>query len=204
MEQYSYNKKLIFEQGRPSEELQTQFENLGLTPENIHGNVLDIGAGEAEFGKFFSGKKETSVTSLDKKSGDGIVQGDVRNLPFSDNTFDLVVSHASIPNIFISFCSESKSPEKETHEAVSQALSEIIRILKPEGEARLAPIRFAKNYPTEQIFEKAVRTAVAASQEKATISLEKVKELRDPFTQEEFEFWRIIIKKNSESVKREE
>jgi arsenite methyltransferase len=59
--------------------------------------------------------------------------GDMRKMPFSDQSFDVVTSSLAIHNI----------PEGAGRE---QALAEILRVLKPGGTALLADIRHAADY----------------------------------------------------------
>ena len=62
-----------------------------------------------------------------------IVTGDARKLPFEKNTFDAVTSSWAIHNI-------RNRKERES------ALSEMIRVLKPEGKIALLDIKFGPQY----------------------------------------------------------
>ena len=59
--------------------------------------------------------------------------GDMRQMPFADNTFDVVVSRAAIHNLY------------ETGDR-AQAISEIARVLKPGGQALIEDIRHHQQY----------------------------------------------------------
>jgi arsenite methyltransferase len=59
--------------------------------------------------------------------------GDMRQMPFADNTFDVVVSRAAIHNLY------------ETGDR-AQAISEIARVLKPGGRALIEDIRHHQQY----------------------------------------------------------
>jgi arsenite methyltransferase len=59
--------------------------------------------------------------------------GDARELPFPDNSFDVIVSSFAIHNI-------SGSAGRES------AIREIARVLKPEGQLALADIRYTRQY----------------------------------------------------------
>ena len=59
--------------------------------------------------------------------------GDMRKMPFGDNTFDVVVSRAAIHNLYDA-------------EARAQAISEIARVLKPGGQALIEDIRHLQEY----------------------------------------------------------
>jgi ubiquinone/menaquinone biosynthesis C-methylase UbiE len=58
---------------------------------------------------------------------------DMRDLPFADNSFDVVVSSLAIHNI-----SEARGREK--------AVAEAVRVLRPGGQLRIADIRAANQY----------------------------------------------------------
>src|SRR5439155_15635483 len=58
---------------------------------------------------------------------------DMRQLPFPDRSFDVVVSCAAIHNLYA-------APDRD------QAIREIARVLKPGGQALIADIRHAKQY----------------------------------------------------------
>jgi ubiquinone/menaquinone biosynthesis C-methylase UbiE len=82
-----------------------KLENLGLTENDFVGDVLDVGAGDAEIAKGLKDKKDVRIISVDstvETENTGLVsQQDVRHLQFQDDTFDMVISHASVPHIFI-------------------------------------------------------------------------------------------------------
>lgn len=61
--------------------------------------------------------------------------GDMRELPFGDNTFDVVVSRAAIHNLYDT-------------DARAQAVREIARVLKPGGQALIEDIRHLQEYET--------------------------------------------------------
>ena len=112
---------------------------LGFSWEDLRGKkILDIGAGSAEFGAA-ARKKGIEVVSLDRKLIDdegvapyqkeGYVQGSGDHLPFADESFDIVVSHASIP-LHAAF----------DRKDVSRFIEEIRRVLKKGGECRFGPV----------------------------------------------------------------
>lgn len=95
-------------------------------------NALDIGAGTGTY-SIWLGKKGLNVTALDQstemmkvakdkaeKEGLNInrILGDAHNLPFSDNTFDLVISVTAI----------------EFMDNPKRVLEEAMRVLKPNGK----------------------------------------------------------------------
>ncbi|MBV9926609.1 MAG: class I SAM-dependent methyltransferase [Acidobacteria bacterium] len=61
--------------------------------------------------------------------------GDMRGMPFGDNTFDVVVSRAAVHNLYDAA-------------ARAQAIGEIARVLKPGGRALIEDIRHLREYET--------------------------------------------------------
>ena len=111
---------------------------LGFSWEELKGKrILDIGAGSAEFGAT-ARTRGIEVISLDRKVLDdegvapyqkeGYVQGSGDRLPFADGSFDIVVSHASVPL------------HADDREHVRRFIEEIRRILKKGGECRFGPV----------------------------------------------------------------
>lgn len=62
-----------------------------------------------------------------------LTTGDMRQIPFPDNSFDLVVSSLAIHNV------SNKEERKEI-------LREIVRVLKPEGKFSLLDFQFTEEY----------------------------------------------------------
>src|SRR5262249_34628826 len=62
-----------------------------------------------------------------------VKDGDARNLPFADNTFDVIVSRAALHNIY-------NAAERQ------QAVREIARVLRPGGCVALLDIRHTGEY----------------------------------------------------------
>ncbi len=184
-----------------SSDAKYQIETLGLTANDFVGEVLDIGAGDAEIAKGFKNKKDVRVVSVDSvvepENTELVLQQDVRNLQFKDNAFDMVISHASMPHIFITEY-DSDQPGSESHvlESIRQAFSEMIRIVKPGGKIYCAPIRIAHNYPAETIVANAIKKNLELLREQGvTFSFTKIDSYTDINTQESYEMYRLVIKK---------
>jgi NAD-dependent SIR2 family protein deacetylase/SAM-dependent methyltransferase len=138
------------------------FNNLGLTKEMIakKAQVLDIGAGMRDFAAFCIKEKinDTIVSlepNLDDNLGVGIteavkihwgedvynkiqnntIRGVVEHLPFKDGSFEMIVDHAAMPGFNYSI-NEVEQMKKGIH----VGFDEIIRVLRPGGEARLFPL----------------------------------------------------------------
>ena len=112
---------------------------LGLRWEYLEGKrILDIGAGDAELEQAAK-KRNITIIPIDPRSTDvyqtssprGVdyIQGSAFHLPFQNNSFDLVLSHAAPPTMFI-----------KDAEQVRIVLEEMERILKDGGEARFGPL----------------------------------------------------------------
>lgn len=118
---------------------------LGLRPEQLHGRILDLGSGRTEKLKDTIGlPDDCEIISLSKHIFLGVrpfihalirklgwdkktVEGNVLALPFEDESFDRVISVDSIPH-FLGVGSQ-----------VRRAFQEVVRVLKPGGEARFIP-----------------------------------------------------------------
>lgn len=104
--------------------------NEDLLPEDIaNKKVLDAGCGTGWFAGA-ANKRKANVTAMDigpdllqkvskKYPNISTVEGSVMNMPFSDNSFDIVISSEVIEHV--------ENPEK--------AIAEISRVLKPNGIA---------------------------------------------------------------------
>ena len=109
--------------------------------------VLEIGAGKAIIAKAAKKKGIEGIVSLDayseveeelKNLGLPFVRAYTEELPFPDETFDLVLSHAGPPII-------SSSKEK-----VKKVIFEVKRILKEGGEFRFGPGSLNANIFTQE------------------------------------------------------
>ena len=87
---------------------------------NINGdhiNVLDFGCGMKPFSKYFS--KSDSYIGLDIYLGEVVdVVYDGNQIPFSDNSFDLIISSSVLEHV----------------EDINTCISEAYRVLKPNGK----------------------------------------------------------------------
>lgn len=119
-------------------------DRLGLTVEQIKGKrILDIGSGlNRGFARQVYSAGGSAIISLEprasyeqspKDSRLPLVAGFAHALPFSDQSFDLIVSSASVPMWLTD------------KEEIQQAFKEVLRVLKPGGEGRFYP-------PFHQIF----------------------------------------------------
>jgi len=98
-----------------------QFEkySYALKDVDLSGKILDLGSGTGLLSKFLN-QKLISVDISKKmlrRSNSKNVQGDMSELPFKENVFDIVLSFSALMN--------SPNPKK--------TINEVNRILKPEG-----------------------------------------------------------------------
>ncbi len=126
--------------------------NLGLESPPA-GTVLNLGVGSQQtFENFVASQfPETRLISLDYMLKNPLFAEEVREfaepgnetplvaalaqeLPFADSSFDSVISHASLPV----YLGAEFLPDSESH--LRAFYSEVLRVLKPGGEARFAPL----------------------------------------------------------------
>lgn len=184
-----------------SEDAKYQIETLGLTVNEFVGDVLDVGAGDAEIAKGLKDKKDVRIVSVDATvepdNTELVLQQDVRHLQFKDDAFDMVISHASVPHIFITeYDAEQPDAESRVVESVQKAFSEMIRVVKPGGKICCAPVRIAHNHPAEIIVARAIISNLRALTEKGVMcSFTKIDSYMDEATQESHEMYRLVIQK---------
>jgi SAM-dependent methyltransferase len=143
------------EEKEKEEYLENYLEAVGLDWEDLEGKqVLDIGAGLGEFAEKAK-EKHINVISLEAKpelwEDEGMpsketpyIQGDANQLPFQNNSFDLVISRAAPPIL------------ASSKEEVKNIIEEAERVLKEEGEFRFGPGPIdAGIFPEEELNEEA-------------------------------------------------
>ena len=98
-----------------------------INPEKITG--LDLSAGMLKVG--IEKIKERNLDSLIE-----MIQGDSENLPFQDNTFDAITVSFGVRNF----------------ENLGKGLSEIYRVLKPEGTFVILEFSQPQKFPMKQLY----------------------------------------------------
>ncbi len=180
--------------------------NLGLSVTDLQGKkILDVGSGAGAFVRFANQNGADAIgldngNNLDpvvieniEKTKTPFVLGEANQMPFDDSVFDLVVSHAAIPNIASENFKKETGPRKEW--AVSKeddqqrriaSLKEMLRVVTESGEVRCAPVVRDLNqlkYQTLKIIE----------------AIEKIKEYADvveePISETKF---RLILRKKKQ------
>jgi ubiquinone/menaquinone biosynthesis C-methylase UbiE len=178
-------------------DLEDYKENLGFDEKDLEGKtVLDLGSGSLEKLSRELKKKgiDANVVSLNpdyvlekyrkiianqkdwqKKSAAGIAQ----ELPFRDDTFDKIFSLEAV-TFYMDALHESKDAEAWA--------KEVVRVLKPGGEARLGEILGMKGEAKQEAWQKII-DMIKASGADAKIEAYTVKE---PIARPRY---RLIIKK---------
>lgn len=142
-EQHEFHPRNNRDRPITSRGLKSYLRGLNLSPEELRDKkILDVGSGSGRFAEEAKKAGIENVYSFDpslasgavrEKSGErGVtskaVAGQAEEMPFADESFDLVVNNFSLPMW-------SESPQ-----AMRQAFAEELRVLRPGGELRLAPV----------------------------------------------------------------
>ncbi|MEX2436799.1 MAG: class I SAM-dependent methyltransferase [Candidatus Paceibacterota bacterium] len=197
-EKFNDNKEKI----EISDNVKTQLENLGLTTDDIKGKILDIGANDGQLAKELKGVSDAEVISIDNRKDEGVSENvmiaDARELPFENGSFDRVVSHASIPNVFLGIYSEEfpELSKREIKKSISKTFREMLRVLKSGSSATLAPVRIAKNYESERVLSNTLQEEIQKLQEEGIqVTFELIREEENPNNKEKGSFYRLSILK---------
>ncbi len=180
-----------------------QLENLGIKNiEILKGDILDIGAGDGNLAKYLSQNINLKVTALDENPPEKpefeIIKGDAKNLPFENESFDMIISHASIPNIFISLYSfeHPELSENEIRNAVKKSFNEIIRVLKKNGEVRISPVIMSDNYNSQKILKEIILSELESLRKDGySVNNDFIRTEFNPSNKEKTDMYRIIIHK---------
>lgn len=170
MENKSFETKKI---SAEEEVFKGYFYDLELKPEDFNKIILDVGAGEAQFAKY---AKDHNIGSqiyslepfqemLEKEKG---LIGYAEKIPMPDESFDLIVSNGAIPNIYLG--------EKDVEEKVKKSFSEMLRVLKDEGEIRLARVLMGNKYKNQKILTNIIEEVFKKLEENNV----EVKKIRTP------------------------
>ena len=169
-----------FPQNEPSiedhtdeEVFQNYMEDLRLSPEDFDKKILDVGSGSSQFAKWAKDHHVSSqIFSLEPKQEPKektkSVQGKAEAMPFQDETFDIVVSNASIPNVFL-----GESPET-VKERVKNSLFELMRVTKFGGEIRLGRVLKGEVYESQKALVLALDETFAELQQDHGVEIEEI------------------------------
>jgi ubiquinone/menaquinone biosynthesis C-methylase UbiE len=188
-------------------------EDLGITEAELLGKkALDLGAGSGEFARWAK-QKGADVTPIDlsfsKKDVHRFeavevtpVVGNVTSLPFADESFDLVLSNAAIPNVIDAGTSHKLEDDyfalDEMHKRRQEVFREALRVLRPGGEIRFAPV--IRNERGESAWpgrSESVEAVLEELKSEPTIEVqEKLLEKDEQHGEEGLsDSWRIVIRK---------
>ena len=124
--------------------------DLHLTPEDLGKKILDVGSEFAQFAKY---AKENGINdrifSFDGRDvfeeREKSVQGGMEvGLPFKNESFDLIVSHAAFPYFHLYY------PDAILGRELRNNLNELLRVVSVGGEIRFGPVA----HITKEIEEK--------------------------------------------------
>lgn len=185
-----------------SDDVQTQLENLGLKVEDIQGKILDVGAGDGQFAKELQKIVDAEIVSVDshieEDSDIEIIKANAKGLPFDNDSFDGVISHASMPNVFVGMYS-SEFPEHSTEEikkSISAVFNEMLRVCKPNSRVIMSPVRIANNYEPEKVMASVVNQVIDELEEQnINASFEMIREVENPINGEKHKEYRLILSK---------
>ena len=192
-------------------------DDLGLSEADIKNKrVLDVGAGARTFAshcirtginrEIYSLKprigetypeEEKEITAIigekEKKEIDSkTVKAVMENMPFKDQSMDLVLAENAMPGF------DSEKGE-EMRSSVQNSFDEIIRVLKPGGEARLYPIYLNEceqsRRPLVEEIEK--KLAELRKNKNLEITIQEVRKLPSSLAEDAIQetYGRIIVKK---------
>jgi ubiquinone/menaquinone biosynthesis C-methylase UbiE len=159
-----------------SEIYERYLEELGLSEGDLRDKqILDVGSGTAGFAKAVNerniGAYVVSVEDNDLReeepphTKEGYVRAEAQQLPFADNTFDMVVSVHALPHVaatskiewgtrtgeteegipvYSGSKADDKKYEQELAASVAQAVRECLRVVKEGGEVRFGGVPVEK------------------------------------------------------------
>lgn len=169
-------REILIPESTDEEVFQSYMEDLRLTPEDFDKKIIDIGAGSTKFAKWAKEhgvsrniySLEPQVESILEKNKS--VAALAEAIPFENESFDLVVSTAAIPNIYVGAGSTEIIKAK-----VINSLSEMVRIAKPGGEVRLSRVLVWQEYQTGHVLPQDIEAALDGLKEKYDVEIEKIR-----------------------------
>jgi ubiquinone/menaquinone biosynthesis C-methylase UbiE len=123
--------------------------DLELSPQDLNKSILDVGAGDSGFMRgaehFGLGKNVVSLDKYDESveyltddQKRRFVVAEAEMMPFSDDTFELVVSRAAMPQSG----TYDLEDEHEMQSIIAKQLAEMWRVLKPGGWLKCSNVEF--------------------------------------------------------------
>lgn len=155
-----------------------RLHNLGLDRGSVKGEVLDVGGYQGEFAALVKANKlPAHVRVLEPvfKSSYPDIEGDYVRASaqdmqgIEDESIDLLVAHNSIPALFI----YEEANIEQSQDDLKRSFSEVVRVLRKGGRARLGPITFEGKSDTHRILKQSLEQNLIelAKQESVQASL---------------------------------
>ena len=170
-------------------------ENLKLAPEDFNKKILDIGSGEGDFAAWAQnhGVSDT-IYSLEKSPNyqafaEKTTRGEAEYIPFKDESFDMIISHASMPILLY----EKDDSKKALHYSVL----EMLRVVRQNGEIRLVPLAEWKQTGKLRELVKVFSAELATLVKDRKISFEKISLGKAEYHEGDLEQFLYKIKKLS-------
>ncbi|MDO8601266.1 MAG: class I SAM-dependent methyltransferase [bacterium] len=171
----NFEREPSIKDGTDEEIFQNYMEDLRFAPDDFDKKILDVGAGSAKFAKW---AKEHGVSkeiySLDpvkenlaekEKSVVAISEA----LPFKDESFDLIISNAAIPNMHIGNDLETVRGK------VFNSLNEMVRVVKSGGEIRLGRVLIGKKYSPQRNLSSSIQEVLDTLNKKSGCQINKIR-----------------------------
>lgn len=168
------NKEFSMEDKNPEKVFVDYVRNLELSEGDLKKNILDVGSGEGLFAEYVKARGiNPQIVNLelniDLPQKNQTVQGSVESIPFADESFELVISHCSIPNIFL-----GEDDPEIMKEKISKSLSEMVRVIKNGGEVRLGPVGKGDTYQSQRNFVEALEHALLELKKDYGVMIEEI------------------------------
>jgi SAM-dependent methyltransferase len=183
-------------------------QKLGLSKQSLKNKkILDIGAGNRMFASYcmkhgvsaevysVEGRSEDYI---DKKIEEEIWPDEIRNevekitvrtlaqkMPFEDNSFEIIVCNSAMPGR-----DKEHFGELTMEQDLDKSYEEIVRVLKPGGEARLEPLEPDEDNEIYGHWAKATKRKLEDLGKRDDIVVE-IEKIEDP----KYDLYRVIIKK---------
>lgn len=144
------------------------FDDLNIKPEDFDKVILDVGAGEAYFAKWakdhnVSGEIYSLEPIQQMVIKEKTLNAYAESIPMPDQFFGLVVSNGAIPNIYLD--------NKDVKEKVTECFSEMLRVLKDDGEIRLARVLIGDKYESQKNLASGIKEVFKDLKEKYNIQI---------------------------------